>query len=208
MRNTIIVGGGLALLFVVGGVMNNWREDTSACADQRYIDYVRPSMVSEFTKKSIYFSALQAAVESTRLDPNQREGYEAELSAMNEALESAEVDAREVSPSSKGSLTCDYTLAVYDNPGLQSDTSVRARFRLELEDIPGTDFEKKYNKRQRNIIILEPLVAGEPVETVRIAELGRRSFVINEPAFRGARFDQTFVPQEAIPTGVLSEIPK
>ena len=53
MRNTIIVGGGLALLFVVGGVMNNWREEASACADQQYIDYVRPSMVAEFTKKSI-----------------------------------------------------------------------------------------------------------------------------------------------------------
>ena len=208
MRNTIIVGGGLALLFVVGGVMNNWREEASACADQQYIDYVRPSMVAEFTKKSIYFSALQAAVESPRLDDAQRDGYEDELIAMNEALEGAVVDAREVSPSSKGSLTCDYTLTVYDNPGLQSDTSIRARFRLELEDIPGTDFEKKYNKRQRNIIILQPLVAGEPVETVRIAELGRRSFVINEPSFRGARYDQTFVPEEAVPTGVLSEIPK
>ena len=56
MRNTIIVGGGLALLFVVGGVLaNNWRENVSACADQQYIDFVRPSMVAEFTKKSIYF---------------------------------------------------------------------------------------------------------------------------------------------------------
>lgn len=208
MRNTIIVGGGLALLFVVGGVMNNWREDVSACADQQYIDYVRPSMVAEFTKKSIYFSALQAAVESPRLDESLVDGYTDELASMNEALVTGVVDAREVSPSSKGSLTCDYTLTVYDNPGLQSNTSIRARFRLELEDIPGTDFEKKYNKRQRNIIILEPMVAGEPVETVRIAELGRRSFVINEPSFRGARYDQTFVPQEAIPTGVLSEIPK
>ena len=82
------------------------------------------------------------------------------------------------------------------------------RFVLKLEELPGTEFQRKYDKRQRNIILLEELQPGVPVEAVSIAEFGRRTFVIEEPEFRGARYDLRFTPDVVIPVGVISEIPK
>ena len=202
MRNWIIFGGIFIALSAAGAWINNQREIASACAEQRYIDFVRPEIVEGYEDKSIYFTALKAALEAENLDPSQRPAYENELELIQTALSEGVVRAQEISPSSSVAKTCRYTLET------QTNHRVIVRFVLELEELPGTEFQRKYDKRQRNIILLEELQPGVPVEAVSIAEFGRRTIVIEEPEFRGARYDLRFTPDVVIPVGVISEIPK
>ena len=86
MRNWIIFGGIFIALSAAGAWINNQREIASACAEQRYVDFVRPEIVERYEDKSVYFTALKAALEAENLDPSQRPAYENELDLIQTAL--------------------------------------------------------------------------------------------------------------------------
>lgn len=202
MRNFIIFGVVFAALAGLGALLNSEREKNSACSDERFKSFVFPEAVDRYLSRSDYYAALTAALAAENLDPGQRPAYQQEFEVIEAVLEKGFSKSQEISPSSTLSKTCRYILEI------QPRHRVIVRFVLEFENLSGTEFETKYAKRQRNIILLEELQPGVPVETVSIAEFGRRTIVIEEPEFRGARYDLRFTPDVVIPEGVISEIPE
>ena len=116
-------------------------------------------------------------------------------------LEAGEVTSREVSPSTRTKKTCLTRFAV--NGGF-----VEARYNLTIEPMPGQEFAERYSKRRKNIILLEELEPGKTYNSVDVAVFSRRSFYMKEDRFPFVEYAQDYTPDEAITTGVVSEMPK
>ena len=214
VRNGILIG--LLVLAAVGGWWNYQRERSGVCSDPTFTDFVRPELVEEYLTESSYYENLQSAVVDTRLSDADRATFAEQIARIEDILENGEVVGREISPSNDGEKTCVVRLnvsATEQDTGLFSGlwreaNGVEARFRLTIEKITGAEFRDKYDRRRKNIMLLQELEAGESYETVETATFGRRSFTLVERRFPEVNYTDLFEADADVEPGLVSDIPQ
>ncbi|MAV13296.1 MAG: hypothetical protein CL861_07595 [Cyanobium sp. MED843] len=197
-----IIGGVVLVLMGLGGFINYNRERSGACSEDFIRDFVRPELIEYYYGKSVFYQNLRDGLEYPGLTDDSRLDLESKIKSIDDELVSVELDAREVSPSTRLIKTCIARLRV--NEGY-----AEARFKMDLNEMPGVEFEEKYAKRGKNIILLEEIQAGQVYDSVKIAKLSRRSFMLKEEPELDYNYSVAFVPEEYVPSlSVIAEIPK
>ena len=128
-----------------------------------------------------------------------RADLQAQKDRLDAGLEGGEISSREVSPSTRTRKTCLTRLTL--------DTGfIEARYNLSTDPMPGTEFEEKYSKRRKNVILRQELEAGTIYDYVDVS-VARRSFYLQVP-LPEIIYSVAFSPEESISGGVIAEMPK
>lgn len=200
MRNYII-GGVILVLMGLGGFINYNRERSGECSADYVVEYLRPELVAYYLKESSFYENMTAGLSDSRVTDGSRTDLEQRKAGIDAELEGNVVFSREVSPSTRTKKTCLTRLDV--NGGI-----VEARYNLTTEPMPGTEFAEKYEKRRKNIILRQELEPGTIYDTVDVAVFSRRSFYLKERPFPELNYAEAFIPEEAISSGVIADVPK
>ena len=130
-----------------------------------------------------------------------RADLQAQKDRLDAGLEGGEISSREVSPSTRTRKTCLTRLTL--------DTGfIEARYNLSTDPMPGTEFEEKYSKRRKNVILRQELEAGTIYDYVDVSVFSRRSFYLQEKPLPEIVYSVAFSPEESISGGVIAEMPK
>lgn len=196
-----IIGGVVLVLMGIGGFINYNRERSGECSEGYVKDYLRPELAENYLKDSAYYKELVAGLEDPRVASADRADLQAQKDLLDQGMESGEITSREVSPSTRTRKTCLTRLTL--------DTGfIEARYTLVTDPMPGTEFEEKYAKRRKNVILRQELEAGTIYDYVDVSVFSRRSFYLQEKPFEQPMYSVAFTPEEAIGGGVISEMPK
>ena len=196
-----IIGAVILVLMGLGGFMNYQRERSGACSADYVVNYLRGELVDRYLEESLFYSNLEAGLKDESIAASSRSELQKIKASIDAELEAGVVDSREVSPSTRTKKTCLTRFSV--NGGF-----VEARYKLTTEPMPGQEFAERYSKRRKNIILLEELEPGKTYNSVDVAVFSRRSFYMKEDRFPYVEYAQDYMPEEAISTGVVSEMPK
>lgn len=196
-----IIGAVILVLMGLGGFINYNRERSGPCSEEYVKDYLRGELVERYLEESLFYSNLQAGLNDDSVAASSRSKLQELKTSIDAQLEAGEVTSREVSPSTRTKKTCLTRFSV--NGGF-----VEARYNLTIEPMPGQEFAERYSKRRKNIILLEELEPGKTYNSVDVAVFSRRSFYMKEDRFPFVEYAQDYTPDEAISTGVVSEMPK
>jgi hypothetical protein len=196
-----IIGAVILVLMGLGGFINYNRERSGPCSEEYVKDYLRGELLERYLEESLFYSNLQAGLNDDSVAASSRSKLQELKTSIDAQLEAGEVTSREVSPSTRTKKTCLTRFAV--NGGF-----VEARYNLTIEPMPGQEFAERYSKRRKNIILLEELEPGKTYNSVDVAVFSRRSFYMKEDRFPFVEYAQDYTPDEAISTGVVSEMPK
>lgn len=196
-----IVGAVIVVLMGLGGWINYNRERSGACSADYVKAYLRGELVDRYLEESLFYTNVVSGLKDERVTDASRAELQQTKDSIDGELADSPVDSREVSPSTRTKKTCLTRLSV--NGGF-----VEARYNLTLEPMPGTEFEERYSKRRKNIILLEDLEPGKIYDSVDVAVFSRRSFYMKEDRFPDIQYSLAFKPEEAITGGVISEMPK
>ena len=196
-----IIGAVILVLMGLGGFINYNRERSGPCSEEYVKDYLRGELLERYLEESLFYSNLQAGLNDDSVAASSRSKLQELKTSIDAQLEAGEVTSREVSPSTRTKKTCLTRFSV--NGGF-----VEARYNLTIEPMPGQEFAERYSKRRKNIILLEELEPGKTYNSVDVAVFSRRSFYMKEDRFPFVEYAQDYTPDEAITTGVVSEMPK
>lgn len=196
-----IIGAVILVLMGLGGFINYNRERSGPCSEEYVKDYLRGELLERYLEESLFYSNLQAGLNDDSVAASSRSKLQELKTSIDAQLEAGEVTSREVSPSTRTKKTCLTRFSV--NGGF-----VEARYNLTIEPMPGQEFAERYSKRRKNIILLEELEPGKTYNSVDVAVFSRRSFYMKEDRFPFVEYAQDYTPEEAITTGVVSEMPK
>jgi hypothetical protein len=196
-----IIGAVILVLMGLGGFINYNRERSGPCSEEYVKDYLRGELLERYLEESLFYSNLEAGLKDDSVAASSRTKLEELKTKIDAELEAGEVTSREVSPSTRTKKTCLTRFSV--NGGF-----VEARYNLTIEPMPGQEFAERYSKRRKNIILLEELEPGKTYNSVDVAVFSRRSFYMKEDRFPFVEYAQDYTPDEAISTGVVSEMPK
>lgn len=196
-----IIGAVILVLMGLGGFINYNRERSGPCSEEYVKDYLRGELLERYLEESLFYSNLQAGLNDDSVAASSRSKLQELKTSIDAQLEAGEVTSREVSPSTRTKKTCLTRFSV--NGGF-----VEARYNLTIEPMPGQEFAERYSKRRKNIILLEELEPGKTYNSVEVAVFSRRSFYMKEDRFPFVEYAQDYTPDEAITTGVVSEMPK
>ena len=196
-----IIGAVILVLMGLGGFINYNRERSGPCSEEYVKDYLRGELLERYLEESLFYSNLQAGLNDDSVAASSRSKLQELKTSIDAQLEAGEVTSREVSPSTRTKKTCLTRFSV--NGGF-----VEARYNLTIEPMPGQEFAERYSKRRKNIILLEELEPGKTYNSVDVAVFSRRSFYMKEDRFPFVEYAQDYTPDEAISTGVFSEMPK
>ncbi|MGA0235700.1 MAG: hypothetical protein ACO3NE_08945 [Alphaproteobacteria bacterium] len=196
-----IIGAVILVLMGLGGFINYNRERSGPCSEEYVKDYLRGELLERYLEESLFYSNLQAGLNDDSVAASSRSKLQELKTSIDAQLEAGEVTSREVSPSTRTKKTCLTRFSV--NGGF-----VEARYNLTIEPMPGQEFAERYSKRRKNIILLEELEPGKTYNSVDVAVFSRRSFYMKEDRFPFVEYAQDYTPDEAISTGVVSEMPK
>ena len=196
-----IIGAVILVLMGLGGFINYNRERSGPCSEEYVKDYLRGELLERYLEESLFYSNLQAGLNDESVAASSRSKLQELKTSIDAQLEAGEVTSREVSPSTRTKKTCLTRFSV--NGGF-----VEARYNLTIEPMPGQEFAERYSKRRKNIILLEELEPGKTYNSVDVAVFSRRSFYMKEDRFPFVEYAQDYTPDEAISTGVVSEMPK
>ncbi len=196
-----IIGVIILALMGLGGFINYGRERSGACSADFVKDYLRGELVDRYLDESVFYINLSAGLKDERVTAASLSELQTQKDAIDAELANNDIASREVSPSTRTKKTCLTRLEV--NGGF-----VEARYNLTVEPMPGSEFQERYAKRRKNIILLEDLEAGKIYDEVEVAVFSRRSFYMKENRFPNIQYAQAYTPEEAITGGVVSEMPK
>lgn len=196
-----IIGGVVLVLMGVGGFINYNRERSGECSEGYVKDYLRPELAQNYLKDSAFYKNLVDGLEDPRVTDATRADLQAQKDRLDAGLEGGEITSREVSPSTRTRKTCLTRLTL--------DTGfIEARYNLSTDPMPGTEFEEKYSKRRKNVILRQELEAGTIYDYVDVSVFSRRSFYLQEKPLPEIVYSVAFSPEESISGGVIAEMPK
>jgi hypothetical protein len=196
-----IIGGVVLVLMGIGGFINYNRERSGECSEQYVKDYLRPELVDKYLKDSIFYANLTAGLKDDRVSESSRADLQVQKDRIDTDLAEQPLESREVSPSTRTRKTCLTRLTL--------DTGfIEARYNLSTDPMPGTEFEEKYSKRRKNVILRQELEAGTIYDYVDVSVFSRRSFYLQEKPLPEIVYSVAFSPEESISGGVIAEMPK
>lgn len=196
-----IIGGVVLVLMGIGGFINYNRERSGECSEQYVKDYLRPELVDKYLKDSIFYANLTAGLKDDRVSENSRAGLQGQKDRIDTDLAEQPLESREVSPSTRTQKTC-LTRLTFDTGFIE------ARYSLSTDPMPGNEFEEKYSKRRKNIILRQELEAGTTYDSIEVSVFSRRSFYLQEKPLPAIIYSAAFTPGESIGGGVVSDMPK
>jgi hypothetical protein len=196
-----IIGGVVLVLMGIGGFINYNRERSGECSEQYVKDYLRPELVDKYLKDSIFYANLTAGLKDDRVSESSRADLQGQKDRIDTDLAEQPLESREVSPSTRTRKTCLTRLTL--------DTGfIEARYNLSTDPMPGTEFEEKYSKRRKNVILRQELEAGTIYDYVDVSVFSRRSFYLQKKPLPEIVYSVAFSPEESISGGVIAEMPK
>jgi hypothetical protein len=196
-----IIGGVVLVLMAIGGFINYNRERSGECSEQYVKDYLRPELVEKYLGDSAFYANLSAGLKDDRVSAGSRADLQAQKDRIDSDLENKPLESREVSPSTRTQKTC-LTRLPFDTGFIE------ARYNLSTDPMPGNEFEEKYAKRRKNIILRQELEAGKTYDSIEVSVFSRRSFYLQEKPLPDIIYSAAFTPEEGISGGIVSDIPK
>jgi len=216
VRTTVIVGVAAALT-VAGGGWTYHREGNSPCSDRLYVEHIHEDIREEMLEESEYLAALDAGAVAEGVSLADRETYAAAAAHLREQILEAEIVGRLKHPNNRDLKNCHLSLTL-NNPLADFDLGQRSTLGVPIdrkfEMI--TRFEIRFNERtgvelfdlierQRNQVLVNPIEAGQLVESERVAGNTRLDFTLEEPEFLEINYATSVIATEDIEAGFFGE---